>query len=192
MSRQYVSSVNIEEGVVASSGSADANKLVALGSNGKLDSSVLPVASASVLGGIKQGTGFSIAEDGTSSVDTSVIIPAGAITMWSGATATIPSGWALCNGSNGTPDLRDRFVIGAGNIYSVGATGGEAQHTLTVEEMPSHNHQEYGTGIITGNHIYRGGGGQLGLSDDSTGYTGGGAAHNNLPPYYALAFIMKL
>ena len=60
--------------------------------------------------------------------------------MWSGASTAIPTGWLLCNGSNNTPDLRDRFIVGAGSSYSVGATGGEATHTLTVEEMPSHNH----------------------------------------------------
>ena len=50
--------------------------------------------------------------------------PVGGIIMWSGTIAAIPTGWALCNGSNGTPDLRDRFVIGAGSTYAVGATGG--------------------------------------------------------------------
>lgn len=60
--------------------------------------------------------------------------------MWSGASTAIPTGWLLCNGSNNTPDLRDRFIVGAGSSYSVGDTGGEATHTLTVSEMPSHNH----------------------------------------------------
>lgn len=60
--------------------------------------------------------------------------------MWSGASTSIPTGWLLCNGSNNTPDLRNRFIVGAGDSYSVGATGGEATHTLTVAEMPSHNH----------------------------------------------------
>ena len=67
-------------------------------------------------------------------------IPSGIITLWSGASTNIPSGWHLCDGSNGTPDLRDKFIIGAGNKYSVGATGGEETHTLTVNEMPSHTH----------------------------------------------------
>ena len=60
--------------------------------------------------------------------------------MWSGESTTIPTGWVLCNGQNNTPDLRDRFIVGAGNGYAVGSTGGEATHTLTVNEMPSHNH----------------------------------------------------
>lgn len=60
--------------------------------------------------------------------------------MWSGASTSIPTGWVLCNGTNNTPDLRDRFIVGAGSSYSVGATGGEASHTLTVDEMPSHSH----------------------------------------------------
>jgi len=51
-------------------------------------------------------------------------IPAGTIAIWSGSVASIPSGWYLCNGANGTPNLRDRFVVGAGSSYAVGATGG--------------------------------------------------------------------
>ena len=67
-------------------------------------------------------------------------IPSGIITMWSGTTTNIPFGWLLCNGLNGTPDLRDRFIVGAGNGYNVGTTGGEAAHTLSITELPSHNH----------------------------------------------------
>ena len=67
-------------------------------------------------------------------------IPSGIITMWSGSSSNIPSGWLLCNGSNGTPDLRDRFIVGAGNSYGVGNTGGSASVTLSTEQMPSHSH----------------------------------------------------
>lgn len=56
-------------------------------------------------------------------------IPAGVIVMWSGAANAIPSGWALCNGSNGTPDLRNRFIVGAGDTYAVGASGGASTHS---------------------------------------------------------------
>lgn len=57
------------------------------------------------------------------------IIPSGAIIMWSGATNAIPAGYVLCDGTNSTPDLRNRFVIGAGNSYAVGATGGGTSTT---------------------------------------------------------------
>lgn len=67
-------------------------------------------------------------------------IPAGCILLWSGAANSIPGGWALCNGSNGTPDLRNRFVVGAGSTYAVGATGGADTVALTTAQMPSHNH----------------------------------------------------
>ena len=53
-------------------------------------------------------------------------VPNGAIIMWSGTVATIPDGFSLCDGSNGTPDLRNRFVVGAGSTYAVGATGGSS------------------------------------------------------------------
>jgi len=64
----------------------------------------------------------------------------GVIVMWSGSIANIPAGWALCNGANGTPDLRNRFVVGAGSTYAVGATGGADSVTLTAAQMPTHNH----------------------------------------------------
>jgi microcystin-dependent protein len=135
-------------------------------------------------------------------------IPSGVITMWSGAVANIPAGWALCNGQNGTPNLTDKFIVGAGNTYAVSATGGEAAHTLSAAEMPLHDHVMHGKGVITGRtgshymslatNNYSGGGsdmlGQSASPDTNlrTGDTGSGAAHNNLPPYYALAYIMKL
>jgi len=78
-------------------------------------------------------------------------IPKGGIIMWSGGAAEIPQGWALCDGENGTPDLRDKFVVGAGNTYTKGDKGGSStkdlshvhatgSHTLTIDEMPSHGH----------------------------------------------------
>ena len=56
-------------------------------------------------------------------------VPTGAIMMWSGASTAIPTGWVLCDGTNSTPDLRNRFVIGAGDTYAVGATGGSSTTT---------------------------------------------------------------
>ena len=66
--------------------------------------------------------------------------PAGGIIMWSGSVANIPSGWVLCNGSNSTPDLRNKFVIGAGSSYNPGASGGATSVTLSTSNMPSHSH----------------------------------------------------
>lgn len=202
-------------------------------------------------------------------------LPAGLITMWSGAVNAVPAGWALCNGSNGTPDLRNRFIVGAGSTYSVGSTGGANSVTLTTAQIPAHNHSvtvnsggshnhsastgsagshsHSGSTNSTGNHrhswIYRTGSGSAtgyssqpttsgngqsnstqslwtnntgmqstgshshSLSINSNGAhthtvsvasggahthsassanTGGGGSHENRPPYYALAYIMKL
>lgn len=79
--------------------------------------------------------------------------PSGGIIIWSGAANAIPSGWLLCNGASGTPDLRDRFVVGAGSTYAVGATGG--QNSIT--SVPAHTH---GSGnLVTanaGDHAHNG------------------------------------
>ena len=118
----------------------------------------------------------------------------GMIMMYNGSSA--PSGWAICNGSNGTPDLRDRFIVGTGSSYSLGNTGGANSVTLTTAQMPSHTHSYVG-------HTYPGSGpeqNQSGGVEDrtsfnvnkTTGSQGGGQAHENRPPYYALMFIMKL
>lgn len=139
-------------------------------------------------------------------------VPKGGIIMWSGA--TVPEGWALCDGANGTPDLRNRFVVGSSSTYAVGATGGEATHLLTANEMPSHTHvQDAHMHGITANYTLNSSGSHNGrdgwvttglnnsnMAGDSfakssiatNNLTGGGQAHNTLPPYYALAFIMKL
>jgi microcystin-dependent protein len=77
------------------------------------------------------------------------IVPAGIICMWSGSIATIPAGWYLCDGTNGTPNLRDRFVIGAGSSYGVGATGGSATSTLVDGNLPAHTHTFSGTTAAT-------------------------------------------
>ena len=77
-------------------------------------------------------------------------VPAGIIVMWSGASNAIPSGWYLCDGGNGTPDLRNRFVIGAGagGNYSPGDNGGSSTVLLGTANLPSHTHQR-GTLAVT-------------------------------------------
>jgi len=199
------------------------------------------------------------------------VVPPGIITLWSGSTT--PTGWALCNGSNGTPDLRDRFVVGAGSSYDVGDTGGNDNVSLSEANLPSHSHGDgslatnttgghyhswsdissssgyhshSGSTNTTGNHYHKvtrtyvakGDGSYVGSIDHdgtdsvntstagdhfhslsinsngshthyvggntssegshshtisgSTGATGGGSSHENRPPYYALAYIMKI
>lgn len=171
-----------------------------------------------------------------------VPIPPGFIGMWSGSIATIPTGWYLCDGTNGTPNLTDRFIVGAGSTYAVGATGGAASVTLTEAQIPSHSHTitAYGSTDSQGYHTHtindpghthstssyyqspynsgqtgRNDGFQsqwntainaavTGISINATGAhthsvtvtgtsatTGSGGSHENRPPYYALAYIMK-
>jgi microcystin-dependent protein len=195
------------------------------------------------------------------------LVPTGIITLWYGSIASIPSGWLLCNGANSTPDLRDRFVVGAGTTYAVGATGGANTVTLDATMIPAHthtfsattntvdinhSHTQQGTfnsssaftGVYDSGHAHNlellnylaapGGGSATGFTSPAalqtavatanlvdpghfhattisgqttsmsannthshtvsgtTGNgTGGGLAHENRPPYYALAYIMK-
>ena len=141
-------------------------------------------------------------------------IPRGVISIWSGSTGTVPSGWTLCNGvpvSGVTPpNLMDRFIVGAGSSYGVNATGGSANAVVV-------SHYHTGTTSADGNHAHAGvplqakdsdrGTGSSSVSVDNIGLTdlAGYHAHNfvtstagssgtnaNLPPYYSLAYIMKL
>jgi microcystin-dependent protein len=72
--------------------------------------------------------------------------PTGGIVMWSGTPVNVPSGWTLCDGTNGTPDLRNRFIVGAGSNYSAGATGGSESVSLSESQMPAHSHSIFGAG----------------------------------------------
>jgi hypothetical protein len=138
------------------------------------------------------------------------IIPAGIISMWSGSIATIPTGWLICDGTNGTPDLRNRFIVGAGSTYAVAATGGSANaivvsHTHTATSSvtdPGHNHNTVngkGGGGLDGADLNLSQPQNLATSSAFTGIgvsttinsAGSSGTNANLPPYYALAYIMK-
>jgi hypothetical protein len=142
----------------------------------------------------------------TSSALTATFVQ-GMIILWSGSIATIPSGWVLCDGTNSTPNLRDRFIVGAGTTYAVNTTGGSANaivvshtHTATVTD-PGHNHS-FTTSNFTEAAVPGGGANPESsitgtTGSNTTGITvgistaGSSATNANLPPYYALAYIMK-
>jgi len=137
-------------------------------------------------------------------------LPTGMILLWSGSIGSIPAGYLLCDGTNSTPDLRNRFVIGAGSTYSVNQTGGSADaivvshtHTATVTD-PGHTHTVSVGNQGSQNGTATGGGSQpttagavlttvssltgVTVANSTAGTSGTGA---NLPPYYAHCYIMK-
>jgi len=138
-------------------------------------------------------------------------VPTGGIILWSGSTGSIPATWYLCDGTNGTPDLRNSFIVGAGSTYAVNATGGTADsivvsHTHTATSVvtdPGHVHSYQKPSGAPNNAA----GSQpnditqvaantasavTGITVATTNATAGVSGTNaNLPPYYALAYIMK-
>jgi len=121
------------------------------------------------------------------------VIPAGLISMWSGTVA--PTGWHLCDGTDGTPDLRGRFVVGQDladvDFVTMGQTGGAKDVALTVAQMPAHTHS-YNDRILDANPSGTTGYAKPGsVLAATTGSTGNGDTPENLPPYYVLAYIMK-
>jgi microcystin-dependent protein len=105
-------------------------------------------------------------------------VPSGVIVLWSGTTSNVPSGWALCNGSNGTPDLRDRFVVGSGGAYNPGSTGGASTVTLTNSQIPSHSHTANAGN--SGNHTHGAGNLAGGNHSHGSGNLSGGSHDHNL------------
>lgn len=181
------------------------------------------------------------------------LIPTGLIAMWSGNVVDIPAGWALCDGAGGRPDLRNRFIVGAGDTYAVGNTGGSLQtgdsgeaaeitlnladHVIPAGAVPDHQHylfhnsagdpisptqvgatdypavrlatasddddytiaaqvgannNESNVGLSSGVVGGGGGSGDTVLTHDAASATISGHSHDAIPPYYALAYIIKL
>jgi microcystin-dependent protein len=175
----------------------------------RLSSNVALRAGGNTLDGNQTVTSGAFVGDGT--------IPVGGIILWSGSIANIPSGWALCDGQtvngNVTPNLRDRFVVGAGGGYGVGGTGGSDLVTLSGAQLPSHAHS-YKDGFHSessggSNHFPNGGVDNYGFNVIGSGSTdvdnryiywrpmatdpaGGNQPFDNRPPYYALAYIMRV
>ena len=137
--------------------------------------------------------------------------PAGGIIIWSGAIGAVPTGWYLCDGTNGTPDLRNRFIVGAGSTYSVGANGGSADaitvtHTHTATTTTTDTGHTHSIGTFSGTAIAQAGGTNgysatggtsgsntaLNITATTTNANAGVSGTNaNLPPYWALAYIQK-
>lgn len=130
-------------------------------------------------------------------------IPAGVVVMWSGSPDKIPEGWALCDGTQKTPDLRGRFVVGYNrddaDYNGIGKSGGGKTATLTTANLPAHTHKAMkrgddhnldhsGTyGVLETNYVTEANGVDIGLET-----VGEGKSFDIRPPYYVLAYIIKL
>ena len=111
-------------------------------------------------------------------------VVSGLIMIWQGAIGAIPAGWQICDGTNGTPDLRDRFVVGAGTTYNPGDSGGSTQHQHDFTG-DGHTHDiEAGASMQSG--------AQIDQTTTNIQVTGTTDNASSLPPYYALAYIMFL
>lgn len=179
----------------------------------------LPLADVLVPAGlvsVTDGTGGTVNRitDRRTAAQAQTGVPRGVILLWSGSGTTIPPGWTLCDGTQGSPDLRDRFIVGAGGAYASGNTGGAASVTLSEAQIPGHNHavgsagdHTHGVAISSLNTTVGGEGAAAGVGGGSTilaaaraagththssEVRGGGGSHENRPPYFALAYIMRL
>jgi microcystin-dependent protein len=176
-----------------------------LNTSGQLDATDGLVGAVPIANG---GTGATSASTARTNLDVAAsayAVPAGGIIIWSGSQASIPTGWLLCNGTSSTPDLRDRFIVGAGSTYAVAASGGSANailvshtHTFTgTAHSHTFSNQNFSTGTVAG------GSSPPTMMDPATGTTssvtaggtnsteGSSGTNANLPPYYALCYIMK-
>lgn len=144
-------------------------------------------------------------------------MPVGMVVPFFGATADIPSKWLLCDGTSYAgssypdlfsiipasfisgsnffvPDLRERFVFGAPNDAGLAAVGGENTVTLTIAQIPAHNHGQRGrngTGSTTRTLQDNGGNAGSVLNSQNTGDTGGGGSHNNVPAHVTMHYLIK-
>lgn len=186
---------NITAGTIADA------KLATIGTAGKVANSATTATAANTPNGIvaRDASGsFSAGAITATSISGNGTIPLGGIIMWSGA--SVPAGWALCNGLNGTPDLRDRFIVGSGGAYATGATGGLKETTLVPGNLPTFSISKqvmttgytsgYGSGqeVITAPSRSQ----NSGFNTFTMLFTGQSLPMENRPPYYALAFIMRV
>lgn len=111
-------------------------------------------------------------------------MPSGMIVIWSGSLANIPVGFLLCDGAAGTPDLRDRFIIGASDTYHPRATGGAEEHT---HDFITDGHTHL---VVPGAEDIQFGNDFAGETTEDTD-SGTTDPANHMPPYYALAYIIK-
>lgn len=206
----YVDGTNVIEQQIASSVTSGGT-----GRSSVTSGNVIVGAGTDAMTEVAPGASGNVLTSNGSAWTSGTAFVTGMIMLWSGSVGSIPSGWALCDGTSGTPNLTDRFVVGAGNSYAVDATGGSADavvvshtHTFsgTTGSAGSHSHTVTTFGTTT-NKGLSGDGSNVCLNSTSrttstvgnhthsfsgtTASEGESGTNKNLPPYYALAYIMK-
>ncbi|HMP75133.1 MAG TPA: hypothetical protein PKE12_02440 [Kiritimatiellia bacterium] len=104
-------------------------------------------------------------------------VPSGLVVMWAGSLDNIPDGWLLCDGSNGTPDLRTKFVYGSSDAVTPGTTGGANAYYLTAAQLPAHTHA--GSCSTTGAHTHTASTASAGSHTHSTALNSVSHTHNH-------------
>jgi len=193
------------DGIATFNGSINLGKATKVVGDAKFDGTATFAKSATFSNGLTASGTATFNNGITISGGTYGAMPPGTIVMWWGEITNIPTGWALCDGQDGRPDLRGRFPVGAGagtaGSYNMGQTGGSTNVTLTVDQLPSHNHklQNVGGGLCVdggrGNkthYMERKYSDGWDWTNPTTDVAGGGQAHENRPPYFGIYFIIRV
>lgn len=150
---------------------------------------------------VVNGEKLNVGGSSTSPTPPSESLLIGSVILWAGTLETIPTGWHLCNGEDGTIDLCGMFALGAGGTYSLGDEGGSEEVTLIEAQMPGHSHSATyysgggGTNIFeksTSSDYWMKYSSSANAVSNRTSSVGGSQPHPNMPPYKALYYIQKI
>ncbi len=141
---------------------------------------------------LARGADGEVLQSTATTIQWATAIPTGVIVMWSGACDAIPDDWHLCDGTDGTPDLRDKFIVGACNTYDPDDEGGALTHNHTGGNLEFSRGGAFIDGPFLGVRSFSPVAAGAGDRFRPSAWAGTTGSRSHLPPYYALAFIIKL